>query len=66
VRGLLQHAQPETSNHIPRQARRAACVQAVAALAAGRAAGGLEDSSSDVLKVAEAFEAWVIQRASEA
>jgi hypothetical protein len=44
-----------------REIRRLACLKAAASFAAGKAVAGVEVSSSDVLKIAEAFERWVQQ-----
>jgi hypothetical protein len=40
---------------------RLACLKAAATFASGRAIAGQDVSSSDVIKVAEAFEKWVLK-----
>jgi hypothetical protein len=46
----------------PREIRRLACLKAAATFAAGKCLGGSSEvKTTDVLKVAEAFERWVLE-----
>ena len=44
-----------------REIRRLACLKAAASFTAGRSIAGQDVSSADVVKVAEAFERWVLK-----